>query len=156
MAGHFTGKLWITPVDANGKKWETGNPFAWHFGYEGSVLHALIPEGFIYDLASVPWIAQPLVPHTVAPQASALHDFGYRFNQVLVVKEMLPDGTYSYHGESVELGKKDWDYAFYQGMLSKGVSETRARWAYKGVKYGGGRTWRRHRERDKHWSYDIV
>ena len=104
--------------------------------------------------ASVPWIAQPLVPHTVAPQASALHDFGYRHNQVHVVKESLGDGHYLYCDKLFELGKRDWDYAFYQAMLAKRVSETRARWAYKGVKYGGGRIWKGHRDRNTKWNYD--
>jgi len=153
MAGHFTKELWITPVDANGKKWRVRDEFAWHLGYEGSLLHAVIPSGFIYDLASVPWLAQPFVPHTVAPQASALHDFGYRHNQVRVVDHYYDGNQVSYTDEFVELSKEDWDYAFYQAMLSKKVSPTRARWALKGVAYGGGPTWRRHRKRNKKWDF---
>lgn len=153
MAGHFTADLWITPVDANGKKWRTRDPFTWHFGYKGSLIHAVVPGGFVYDLASVPWLAQPLVPHTIAPQASALHDFGYRHNQALVVAG-FKDGNAVYEGDMIELSKADWDMAFYEGMLAKGVTAKRAGLAYAGVDIGGNGTWKRHRRRNEKWNYN--
>ncbi len=152
MAGHFTEELSITPLDG-GDRWRVNDDFVWHIGHRNSLLHVIVPGGFIYDLASVPRPLRLIVPHTTAPQASALHDFGYRYNQVHVVSKYVR-GFPVYHDILTELDRSDWDRAFYDGMKAKGISTLRARMAYGGVAVGGGSTWSGHRERNLKWDYE--
>lgn len=149
--GHFNCELSVTPLNG-GSEWRVNEDFVWHIGHKGSNFHVLVPKGFIYDLASVPAMLRPLIPNTTSPQASAVHDFGYRHNQVYVVMSWDKD-TPIYYPESVEMSRAEWDDAFYKGMLVRGVSRLRAWSAYKGVRLGGRWPWNSHRKRNEKWSY---
>jgi hypothetical protein len=78
----FTDNLSIEPFPdyENGKKvwkWCLTAGLHWEVGYQGSGLWIVVPEGFVTDLASVPWWARwlrdPNRPETA--KAAAVHDW---------------------------------------------------------------------------------
>lgn len=85
-----------------------------------------IPEGFVSDGASVPWIFSRLVPRMYGTAGAALiHDAVYR-----------QKGHYG-------LTRKQADDAFRELMVLTGNSRIRATLAWFGVRAGGGFAWRR-------------
>lgn len=143
MLGHFTSEVSLTPLRGNRERWRVNKGFQWHIGYRNSDFHVLVPAGFVYDLASVPMLARPIVPHTTAPQASALHDYGYRHNCVWVIKRWDNDIPV-YHGTPIGMDRAFWDQQFYEGMIALDVFDHRALAAYAGVRAGGWMSWNKH------------
>ena len=149
----FTEEISLTPLIGDNELWRVNNTFAWQVGSVGSRLHVVVPEGFIYDLASVPKLARLVVPHTTAPQSSALHDFMYRYNQVLVVEYWEDDGTPVYRNDPVPAGKYISDREYLKAMLALRVRTYRAKSAYYGVRLGGGSSWKGLRENNLVYDY---
>lgn len=143
----FTDEISLTPVQGSNKLWRVNDEFAWHIGRKGSDYHVIVEAGFVYDLASVPMIARPVVPHTTAPQASALHDKGYRDNEIWIVKEWV-DGEPIYLDEPHKMHREFWDVQFLQAMTALEVFPARAQAAYAGVRAGGWYSWKKHRKND--------
>ena len=142
----FTREISLTPVNGAGKLWRNNRQFAWHIGGKGSYLHVVVPAGFVYDLASVPMLARPVVPHTIAPQASCLHDFMYRHNYYWKVDTWDEEGNPVYSQYPLVGDKKLADHEFLEGMLACKVKPWRANLAYQGVNFGGYGAWNDHRK----------
>lgn len=74
--GIFTDRLELVHID--GERWETGRDLEYHVGYKGSDERIRIPQGYITDLASVPWLATLFIPRSGFYNACAvLHDYLY-------------------------------------------------------------------------------
>jgi len=89
-----------------------------------------IPEGFIFDGASVPrflWsiIGSPYLPQYIG--AGLVHDYLYRTGIV---------------------SRKKADQIFYDLLRDNKVSKFYARKMYWGVRFGGWKAWNKHRKND--------
>lgn len=142
----FTSPIKLTPIPG-GKLWCVTEGFAWHVGAAGSDLHVCVEAGFMYDLASVPWVGRLVVPHTTAPQSSALHDHGYRFNTVRVVESREGDEVV-YKDRSLRMTRLFWDEQYRQAMIALDVPLAIVFLTYWGVRLGGKRTWDKYRRND--------
>lgn len=94
-----------------------------------------IPEGFIFDGASVPKIFRNLVsPTGILLIPGLVHDFGYRYNYLLTHYSRYMEGA----------GKDIFDELFLE--IANHVNGLKAinEIAYFAVKYGGGKAWKRH------------
>ena len=87
-----------------------------------------VPEGFVFDGASIPIGLRWRFPMG-GPKfgAAALHDYLYRTGCVT---------------------KEEADKAFYDVMLLNGVNRHDAKMMYLGVKYGGHLAWKARRKQD--------
>lgn len=106
----------------------------------------IVPEGFVYDGASVPrwlWTVTGITPDGLIRAAALLHDFIYRY------KGWLPKGSYQMFDENTQQWKdlsapwprKSADRLFARVMRESGVSAFRRRLAYRGVRLFGWFTW---------------
>ena len=97
-----------------------------------------IPEGFTFDLASIPrvlwWAIGPFELSVVAP---LVHDFIYRTNGV-----MPSDSALDTDGNPVSnVSRSDADLAFLELMKVEGVSYFRRTLAYYAVHFFGAKAW---------------
>lgn len=60
-----------------GKLWRLAEPIVYEVGGLGSGEPILIPAGFTTDFASIPRIAQIIIPKDVGRRAAVVHDFLY-------------------------------------------------------------------------------
>ena len=70
----YTNSLALKP---KGDKWELTAPLCFEIGKKGSKLWVCSPDGFITDLASIPWFARWAFKTSDAryAKASTLHDY---------------------------------------------------------------------------------
>jgi len=109
----------------------------WYFTLPGGQ-QGLIKHGFIYDGASIPFFARPLmIAFGALHRAGGIHDYGYRFNHLR-----------DWEGEKiyVDKGKKYFDTLFrnigaYTSHL-KGLAGT----AWLAVNWFGKKSWKKHRK----------
>lgn len=97
----------------------------WSVRLDNFSLH--VPEGFIHDGPSIPWIAQLLTPMSGLGRVAAL----------------VHDALYSIQGDG-RITRKQTDQLFHD-LLGPG---TRSRLMYWGVRMGGGAAWRDESECD--------
>lgn len=113
-----------------GDLWEVNLTFQYHVGKEGSLDVIVIPQGFVTDLASVPWPATMFIPKDgTYDQAAVVHD-------------------YLYHtlGLGGKYNRKQCDRIFLEAMGVLGVPLWKRRIMYRAVRIGGGRPWRNHQK----------
>lgn len=76
---NFTDPLAVEPfITARGKvRWRTLKAFSWQIHYKALSPSILVPEGFVFDGATVPWGITLFLPraHPLYLQAAALHDW---------------------------------------------------------------------------------
>lgn len=84
-----------------------------------------IPEGFEYDLASVPRIFWSLYPPQISTRASAVHDWLYVYQPV---------------------SRKEADQILYEGLIAEGVPKYRAKIIWSAVRAGGYFPWRKRKK----------
>jgi hypothetical protein len=104
-----------------------------------------IPAGFTYDGASVPrlvWTMSGITPDGLIRAAALVHDFIYRHSG------RLPRSSYGCikNGAWMDLSDSHWqrvdaDRLFARIMREAGVSKTKRRLAYLGVRAGGWASW---------------
>ena len=105
-----------------------------------------VPEGFGFDLASIPralwWLIAPFELSIVAP---LIHDFLYRYQGDPPPSSIEPWRTYT---------RVETDQLFAWVMDLERVAGWRRRLAYRGVRVGGAGSWekdpRKKRPRNKH------
>ena len=98
----------------------------------------VIPKGFVMDGASIPrpfWFL--LSPTGLLLIAGLIHDYGYRFDCLLLDK-LTP-----YRKGA---GKAYWDELFYEINLMVNDVKPVAKVAYWAVKFGGASAWQSHRK----------
>lgn len=133
------------PVSARGYKLAHDYTYQWKIGRESYRIN--IPEGFLYDGASVPrlvWTITGLRPDGLLRAAATVHDFLYEH------KGYMPKGAYQLWDDGMDEwvdAKKKWsrksaDKMFARLLREAGVSKVKRRMAYKAVRIGGGLYWR--------------
>jgi len=104
----------------------TENPGEWEVLKELEWRGIPVPEGFIFDGASIPWALQPFVKKggkVFAP--GCIHDFLYR---------------------SAKGDRKACDLVLYEALLSNEVGPRKAKTMYLGVRAGGWVAWRKNQK----------
>lgn len=129
---------------ARRRKWRLTEPL-W-FGLEGDTgpHWLIIPEGFITDLASIPWPASTLVrPSDVNPAGPVVHDWLYR-NSGLVLVYLLDPVTgqpapVPHHGFT----RKEADEIFRTILIETEVPKLKVNVMHLAVRVGGDRSFKR-------------
>lgn len=112
-------------------EWRLEAPFRCEVG--GSRLE--VPDGFRFDLASVPRVFWVLVaPFELSLAAPLVHDFLYRWAGVLPRGSVVPWRSFS---------RAEADRAFCRLMARQGVAGWRLATAYLAVRLAGFLAWRR-------------
>jgi hypothetical protein len=128
---------WMTSV----RQWEIIEDY--RFNLDGVLV--IIPKGFVFDGASIPrplWAI--LSPTGLLFIPGLLHDFGYRYNYLLVI---CHDGTYVKYMSG--RGKLFWDKVFYRAsMIVNGVNIVSSI-AFLALVLFGGHAWRAWRTKNK-------
>jgi hypothetical protein len=104
-----------------------------------------VPNGFVYDGASVPrlvWTLSGITPDGLIRSAALVHDFIYRYEGRLPLNHygVVFDGVYK------DISKNRWaridaDRLFARIMREAGVPKLKRRAAYLGVRAGGWASW---------------
>ena len=111
------GDLWVLAKD-------------WSVSVDGRTFK--IPEGFTFDLASIPrlmWVVPGFAPFELSTAAPLLHDFIYRY------RGLMPVGVIIYRAQA--------DRFFRLIMAEEGVGRVRRNLAWLAVRVGGWISWRR-------------
>jgi hypothetical protein len=112
-----------------GKQWRLKEAYTYRDG-DTSIT---VPEGFVFDLSSVPRVFWGLIaPFELSAAAPLLHDFLYRSGG-------KPAGATA---PPREYSRKDVDRIFREIMRAEGVSAWRAALAYAAVRVFGRSAWR--------------
>lgn len=126
-----------------GYKLDENYPYSWYT--KGLQRIITVPEGFLYDGASVPrivWTLSGVLPDGLIRAAALVHDFIYRN------KGKLPKNSYGSIIEGVYVDfsahhwkRKDADKLFARIMRESGVSVIKRRAAYLAVRSFGWISW---------------
>lgn len=121
---------------------------AWRYEWEmedGTELCLMIPKGFEVDGASVPrllWTLTGITPDGLHRAAALAHDYIYRYSG------HMPTGAHVFHRQGkgwLDTGhmwtREEADRLFARILRECGVSKTRRRIMYLGVRLGGWRSW---------------
>jgi len=65
---------------AGGKLFRLAEAMPYDVGAEGSAVRIIVPAGFVTDFASIPRVAQVIIPKDVGRRAAILHDWLYATN----------------------------------------------------------------------------
>lgn len=100
------------------------------------VTHFTVPEGFVCDLASIPWWIQWLIPKGGLEEVAAL----------------IHNWRYKHAGDGKACGGDDYtriesDLEWYWNVLWAGCPTWRAWLVFRGVRWGGRKAWRAHARR---------
>lgn len=105
--------------------------------HEGVEYSLSIPEGFVFDFASVPRIVWALIsPMDLGAAPPLVHDWMYHLRGRT---PMLVDGRV----RVPKWSRKDADRLFARMMREAGVAKWRRRMAYRAVRLFGGRPFRK-------------
>ncbi len=121
--------------------------YQWEIEQEGGKVQykIVVPEGFMYDGASVPriaWSLSGITPDGLMRAPALVHDWIYAH------KGKLPDESYQF-----KIGKAKWkpvlavwareaaDKLFARMMRESGVSKPKRRMVYRAVRWFGGFSW---------------
>ena len=117
----FVSELVVTRLISKKHSWQLDEDLIWK---DGDIL-IVIPKGFQFDFASVPWLFQRVFPKSGGKydRASCAHDFLY-------VTEYFD--------------RKSCDELFLKAMLSDGVPKWKAYSMYWAVRLGGWYVWNKH------------
>jgi hypothetical protein len=93
-----------------------------------------LPAGFRFDGASIPRVARPLIDRLqLGALAPAFHDALYQGGGVMVAGWQMPPAR---------MTRARADELFLRHMQEDGVGRIAAHWAYRAVRWFGGRSWR--------------
>jgi len=122
----FTGSL-LTEWLPDGKNWKVLKSFEFHSGRAASGLFARVDEGFITDLASIPFGVRWLIPKAGKnAQAAVVND----------------------EEATVPISRAMADSMMYQAMRALKVRGWRREMIYRGLQVGGWVRWRELRAAD--------
>jgi len=119
----FTTPLIATPL-SDGRRWRLFRSFTYHIGSRYSDNIIRVPEGFITDFASIPWVFWTFLPAWGKyGKAAVLHDYLY---------------------QSDRYQDREWaDLIFYEAMLVSGTKHWKAKVMYWAVRLFGWLAWRK-------------
>jgi len=121
--------------------------FTYEWTAEGQRQRLVIPEGFDFDLASVPrifWTLTGITPDRLRWTAPLIHDFLYEY-----ARQVLPAGSYQIWDKDFKVwvnstliwSKSNSDRMFCRLMREDGISWRKRRMAYRAVQIGGHIAW---------------
>ena len=133
------------------------NPFGFEFQFEGcGPFQLFVPEGFITDFASIPWLVQALPGFKVngaSRFAAGVHDWLYCNNGVVGVHCLSATGVPSARTYRVGFSRAEADEIFRQALLATGYdqftyecepfTQLQARLYWAGVRSAGWYYWRK-------------
>lgn len=142
VPGQLLGFVKWRPVYVDGIVWVHYNTYLdnpLRFVHAAKPLTLTPPEGFTFDMASIPSWAWPLMgpPTGYGSEsrhgpAACLHDYGARHQR---------------WDQGVWLTREENDAIFKAALYDLGVSEWRVRVMYTAVRLGGARGWRENRRK---------
>lgn len=83
-------------LDLGNRKKQLHSPYRFEWFQNGRRVRLTVPEGFVYNGASVPSFVWSIYPPHALDRASVFHDFIYRDNG------FMPLGAHQYYDESTE------------------------------------------------------
>lgn len=119
--------------------------FEWKAESERQLI--IVPEGFEFDLTSVPrifWTPTGITPDRLRWTSPLIHDFPYHY------KGKLPEGSYKIWDDDIDgwvdskriWTRKNADRLFCRNLREDGISIFKRRMAYRAVRVGGWYAWR--------------
>ena len=121
----FTGRLTLTHLDADWRRWRLRHAMTYEVGAEGSGRTITVPRGFTTDGASIPQFLWGILPAWGRySRAALIHDYGYA-----CLREGRP------HPEMPT--RRAADAVFHEAMLVCGVSRPVAWLMWAAVRIGG-------------------
>ena len=119
---------------AGGNQWRVIESFEFHSGLPDSGLYVFVPEGFVSDLASIPFGARWLIPKAGKnAQAAVCHDKCYRDGTMTI----RIDGK----TKDVPVSRGMADSMMYQAMRALKVKAWRRELIFRALKVGGWYRW---------------
>lgn len=131
----FTNSLKTEWVDVDGKLlWRVTESYEFHSGEFDSGLFIGVPEGFVSDLASIPFGARWLIPKAgKMAQAAVCHDKCYRDGTMTI---RIDDKT-----KDIAVTSGMADSMMYQAMIALKVKKWRRVLVFRALKLGGWYRW---------------
>ena len=134
MSSSFKTPLIVSPMP-DGRNWRLFKSFIYHISSKYSQDCVTVPEGFITDFASIPWLFWTFLPYWGKyGKAAVVHDYLYQ-THVFDTSEFTCD----------VLDRKRADDIFYEAMLVGGTKPWKAKIMYKAVRLFGWLAWRKRR-----------
>lgn len=126
----FTAPLTLTYAPQD-NLWIVDRELTYYVGKEGSEDKITVPNGFLTDLASIPPIAEMLIPRSGRyNSASVVHDYLYR-----IMGNITPPYNMKYRT------KKDADKIFLEAMGVLGVAWFKRKLMYRAVRLNLTKKW---------------
>lgn len=111
--------------------WKLLRRFVYVGGVFGKAIYIEVPEGFKFDLASIPRVFWRLIaPFELSVAAPLVHDYLYRYKGFWALGKQ-------------DLTRAECDRVFFNIMTEEGVVAWRRYFAYWAVRVFGGITWER-------------
>jgi len=132
-------------VAINRKEFRLEHDYIYQWGHLLDEYRIFVPEGFIYDRASVPWIGRAILGirrDGLIEAGAVVHDFIYEN------EGRMPEGTWQREvkGKWVDVGtvwtRENADKMFFRIMRDSGMSRWKRRLAYRVVRRFGWVAWR--------------
>ncbi len=134
----FTSPLIVSPLN-DGRKWQLKRSFTYHIDSRYSNNKIEVPEGFITDFASIPWMFWSFLPSWGKyGKAAVLHDCLYQNPVVFTTKD---GGKLYLAGAWRPYTRKEADQIFYRAMIVGGTKKWKARLMYFAVRVFGFLSW---------------
>jgi len=135
----------------DGEHWQLNEEFDYEIGVKGSGKTIHVPKGYITDFASVPKIFWNIFPPTGKyGKAAVIHDYLYSHNGIFSYKDK--DGIW----QTEILNRQECDAEFAVAMIALRVGWLTRRLMYRGVRVGGGWTWKNYLKKQKRVVLDGV
>ena len=136
----FTNAL-IAKFNGDGKTWTVDQPFRYYIGAEDSGEYIDVRIGFKTNMASIPRLAQWLIPKMGKwDQGAVVHDLSYRDGYYIKDIADMP--------MPMKLTRKRADQIFIEAMKVLNVKKWRRYLIYSGVRIGGWIAWNKYRAKD--------
>lgn len=137
MMNNFLGDLLVGYID--GKRWRVEQGFTYRLCQPNGLQFVRIERGFVTDFASMPLNVVFRSPGGKWDKPAVVHDCLYKTARVSV------EG-----GEPRIVTRGECDDIFREAMDVAGVNWLTRQIIWSGVRVGGWRAWRKHREAEEH------
>jgi len=120
----FTTPLIVSPMP-DGRRWRLVFPFTYHIGSKYSNKYIHVPEGFVTDFASIPWVFWAFLPYWGKyGKAAVIHDHIYQNHKRL------------------KINRRRADDIFYEAMIVGGTKKWKAQVIYRAVRLFSCLAWK--------------
>lgn len=135
MTSSFKTPLIVTPMP-DGRRWRLFKSFTYHIHSKYSQDYIRVPEGFITDFASIPWLFWTFLPAWGKyGKAAVIHDCLYQNGGI---EHPVSRGC----SWIKIITRKEADTIFYEAMLVSGTKPWKAKVMYRAVRLFGWLAWK--------------